>query len=71
MSSALQEYKVQVKPTPSLFSIYMGKPVMQFTVWVNGKQNSEKVNFLPEQRSPICTNQFHLRENGCESLKLA
>ena len=24
----------------------MGKPVMQFTVWVNGKQNSEKVNFL-------------------------
>ena len=26
------EYKVQVKPTPSLFSIYMGKPVMQFTV---------------------------------------
>ena len=46
MSWALQEYKVQVKPTPSLFSIYMGKPVIQFTVWVNGKQNSEKVNFL-------------------------
>ena len=46
MSWALQEYKVQVKPTPSLFSIYMGKPVVQFTVWVNGKQNSEKVNFL-------------------------
>ena len=46
MSWALQEYKVQVKPTPRLFSIYMGKPVIQFTVWVNGKQNSEKVNFL-------------------------
>ena len=46
MSSALQEYRVQVKPTPSLFSIYMGKPVMAFTVWVNGKQNSEKVNSL-------------------------
>jgi len=36
MSSALQEYKVQVKPTPSLFSIDMGKPVMQFTVLANG-----------------------------------
>ena len=48
MSSALQEYKVQVKPTPSLFSIYMGKPVMQFTVWANGKQNSQEENFLPE-----------------------
>ena len=41
MSSALQEYKVQVKPTPSLFSIYMGKPVMQFTAWENGKENSQ------------------------------
>ena len=47
-SSALQEYKVQVKPIPSLFSIYMGKPVMHFTVSTNGKQNSEKVHFLPE-----------------------
>ena len=48
MSSALQEYKVQVKPTPSLFSIYTwaNRSCAQFTVWVNGKQNSEKVNFL-------------------------
>ena len=53
MSSALQEYKVQVKPTPSLFSIYMGKPVMQYTVWANDKQNSQEVNFLPEQRLPF------------------
>ena len=56
MSLALQEYRVQVKPTPSLFSIYMGKPVMQFTVWANqGKQNSQKskVNFLPEKRLPF------------------
>ena len=38
----------------------------------DSKQISEKVNFLPAMIAiTICTNQFHLRENGCESLKLA
>ena len=37
----------------------------------DSKQISEKVNFLPAMIAiTICTNQFHLRENGCESLKL-
>ena len=37
----------------------------------DSKQISETVNFLPAMIAiTICTNQFHLRENGCESLKL-
>ena len=32
----------------------------RFTVWANGGQNSELVNFIPEVAFAICTNQFHL-----------
>ena len=38
----------------------------------NGKQISQKVNFPPAMIGfTICTNQFHLWQNGCESLKPA
>ena len=40
-----------------------------FTVWVNGKQNSGLVNFVPESHFTVCTNQFHLWKNSRESLK--
>lgn len=42
----------------------------QVTVWVNDKQNSGVVNFFLEQHLPFCSNQFHLREDGREGLKL-
>ena len=32
----------------------------RFTVWANGGQNSELVNFISEVAFAICTNQFHL-----------
>ena len=41
----------------------------RFTVWENGKQNSRLLNFVLESHSTICTNQFHLWKNRCESLK--
>ena len=42
----------------------------RFTVWVNDKQNSRLVNFIPESCSSLfCTNQFHLPKNDREGLK--
>ena len=48
-----------------IFKFLVGKPVS--SLFKNGKQILQKVNFPPA----IFTNQFHLWENGCESLKPA
>ena len=41
-----------------------------FTVWANGAQNSELVNFIPESWLSFFKNQFHLPKNGLDGLKL-
>ena len=57
-----------ISPNSEIFKFLVGKPVS--SRFKNGKQILQKVNFPPAMIAfTICTNQFHLRENGCESLK--